>query len=157
MQEECTRKHTPADVVENDEVELYWDLTTQTDMTEAHNKSDIILVEKAIQKWTFIDIAVPGDFNVVRTEYWKVEKYQDLAFEVKRIHHVETAMLPVVIGALGTVQKRLIRSIELLGIGDIITSTQMTALLGTPEILHREMNLWAISHSWDSLQLHPVM
>ena len=25
-----------------------------------------------------------------RTEDWKVEKYQDLAFELKRIHHVET-------------------------------------------------------------------
>ena len=36
-----------------------------------------------------IDIAVRGDFNAVRTEDWKVEKYQDLAFEIKRIHHVE--------------------------------------------------------------------
>ena len=95
-----------ADVMENDEVELYWSLTIQTDMTVAHNRPDIILVEKAIQKRTFIDIAVPADFNVVKTEEWKVEKYQDLAFEVKRIHHVETAFLPVVIGTLGTVPKR---------------------------------------------------
>ena len=68
--------------MENDEVELYWDLTIQTDMTMAHNRPDIILVEKAIQKWTIIDIAVPGDFSVVRTNDWKVEKHQDLAFEV---------------------------------------------------------------------------
>ena len=45
-----------------------------------HNRPHIILVEKAIRKWTIIDIAVPGDFNVVRTEDWKVEKYQDLAY-----------------------------------------------------------------------------
>ena len=76
-------------------------------------------------------MAVPGDFNVVRTEDWIVDKYQDLAFEVKRIHHVET---------LGTVPKRLIRSIELIGIGDI-ARTQMTALLGTAGILCRAMNL----------------
>ena len=37
-------EHTPADVVENDEVELYWDLTTQTDITVAHNRPDLILV-----------------------------------------------------------------------------------------------------------------
>ena len=112
------------------------DLTIDTDITEAHNRTDIILVEKAIQKWTIIDIAVPGDINVVRTEDWKVEKYQDPPFEVKRIHHVVTAILPVVIGALGTVPNRLIRSsIELLGIGDIIGSTQMTALLGRAGIL----------------------
>ena len=78
-----------------------------------------------------IDIAVPGDFNVVRTEDRKVEKYQDLAFEIKRIRHAETAILPVVIGALQTVPKRLIWSIERLGIGDIIASMQMTALLRT--------------------------
>ena len=45
-------------------------------MTVANNRPDIILVEKAIQKCTIIDIAVPGDFNAVRTEDWKVEKYQ---------------------------------------------------------------------------------
>ena len=72
-------------------------------MAVVHNRPDIILVEKAVWKWIIIDIAIPGDFNVVRTEDWKVEKYQDLAFEVKRIHHVETAIIPVVNGALGTV------------------------------------------------------
>ena len=79
--------------------------TIEIDMTVAHNRPDIISVVKAIRKWTIIDIAIPGDFNVVRTEDWKVEKYQDLAFDVKRIHHLETAILPVVIGALGTVPK----------------------------------------------------
>ena len=128
----CTRS-----IYWKDEVELYWDLTIQTDMTVAHNRPDIILVEKAIREWTVIDIAVLGDF---RTEDWKVEKYQDLAFEVKRIYHVDTVILPVMIGALGTVPKRLIRSIEHLGISDIIASTQMTALLRTAGILHRAMN-----------------
>ena len=93
-------------------------------MTVTHNRPDIILVEKARQKWTIIDIAVQSDFNIVRTEDWNVDKYQDLAFEVKRIHHVETVILPAVIGALGTVPKRLIRSIEHLGIGDIIAIIQ---------------------------------
>ena len=83
-------EHTPADVMENDEVELYWDLNIHTDMTVAHNRPDI-LVEKAIRKWTIIDIDVPADFNVVRKEDWKVDKYQDVASEVKRIHtHIHT-------------------------------------------------------------------
>ena len=37
-------EHTHADVVENVEVELYWDLTIQTDMTVVHSRTDIILV-----------------------------------------------------------------------------------------------------------------
>ena len=55
----------------------------QTDKTVAHNKPYIFLVEKATWKWTIIDIAVASDLNVVRTEDWKVDKYQDLAFDVK--------------------------------------------------------------------------
>ena len=54
--------------MENEEVELYWDHTLQTDMTVQHNRTDIILVKKAIRKWAIIDIAVPSDFNVVRTK-----------------------------------------------------------------------------------------
>ena len=96
---------------------------------------------KTTRKWTIMDTAVPSDFNVVRTEDWKVEKYQDLAFEVRRLHHVETTILPVMIRGLGTVPRRIIRSIEVLGISDIIASTQMTALLGTAGILCRAMNL----------------
>ena len=49
----------------NAEVELYWDVTIQTDMTVAHNRPDIIVVEKATWKWTIVDIAVPDDFNVL--------------------------------------------------------------------------------------------
>ena len=128
-------EHTPAEVMENEVVELYWDLTIQTDITVAHNRPDIILVEKATRKWTIIDIAVPSDFNVVRTEDWKVEKYQDLAYEIRRLRHVETAILPIVIGALGTVP------IELLVISDIVAGTQMTALLETAGIIRRAMNL----------------
>ena len=61
--------------MENDEVELYWDLTIQTD-TVTHNRPYIILAEKAIWKWTIIDIAVPGDFNAVNgTEDWKVDQH----------------------------------------------------------------------------------
>ena len=62
-------------------------------MTVVHNMPDIILIEKAIPKWTVIDITIPGDFNVVRREDWKVEKYQDLALELKRIHHAETSII----------------------------------------------------------------
>ena len=75
--------------------------------------------------------------NVVKTEDWKVEKYQ----EIKKIYHVETAILPVVIGALEKVPREPIMSIELLGIADIIDSTQMIVLLRTAGILCMAMNL----------------
>ena len=38
------------------------------------------------QKWTLIDIAVPADQDITRMEEEKVEKYQELAFAIRRIH-----------------------------------------------------------------------
>ena len=114
-------------------------------MTVAHNMPDIILVEKAIRKWTIIDIAVTGDFNVVRIEDWKVDKYQYIYIYIyiyiysicgkscRDIHSTSCR-------ALGTVPKRLISSIDLLDI-DYIASTQMTTRLGTAGILCSAMNL----------------
>ena len=51
-----------------------------------HNQPDVTLVHKDTEKWTLIDIALPEDQNITRTEEEKVEKYQELAFEIKRIH-----------------------------------------------------------------------
>ena len=51
--------------MENDNVELYWELNI-------HNRPDIILVEEAVRTWKIIAIAVISNFNVVRTEDWKV-------------------------------------------------------------------------------------
>ena len=65
---------------------------------------DIALVHKNTQKWTLNDIAAPADQNIVRTEEEKVEEYQDLAFEIRRIHEAsKVTIIPIVIGALGSV------------------------------------------------------
>ena len=39
------------------------------------------------------------------TEAWKIVQYQELAFEVRWIQQVEVVVVPLVIGALGTVSK----------------------------------------------------
>ena len=59
-------EHTPAEVLANDEVEFYWNLTIQADMTVAGQI--LSKVEKATRKWTITDIAVQSDFNIVRIE-----------------------------------------------------------------------------------------
>ena len=45
------------------------------------------------------------DMNVVKKEDEKVEKYLQLAQEIRKMHKVNTEIIPVVIGALGTVPK----------------------------------------------------
>ena len=99
--------HQPLPIVENGEVRVTWDMTIYTDKVLKHNRPDITLVHKDTQDWTLIDIALPADQNIIRTEEEKVEKYQDLAFEIRRIHGAsKVTVIPIVIGALGSISKR---------------------------------------------------
>ena len=83
---ECNDKwydHQPLPTAENGEVRITWDMTIHTDKVLKHNRPDVTLVHKDTQKWTLIDIAVPADQTIIRTEEEKVEKYQELAFEIR--------------------------------------------------------------------------
>ena len=76
-------------------------MTIYTDKVRKHNRPDITLVHKDTQKWTRIDIAVPANQNITSTEEEKVEKYQELAFEIRRIHRAsKVTIIPIMIGAL---------------------------------------------------------
>ena len=50
-----------------------------------------------------IDVAVPGDAKVERKEKEKIDKYQDLAKELRKLWKVKTRVVPIVIGALRTI------------------------------------------------------
>ena len=92
-------------MIENDQVKLLWDGTIVTDRRVPHNWPDITLVLKDKHQWLLVNVAVPYERNIVTTEAWKIERYQELAFEVRRIHQVEVVVVPLVIGALGRVSK----------------------------------------------------
>ena len=47
-----------------------------------------------------VDVAVQYDQNIVVTEAWKIERYQELAFEVQWIHQVEVIVVPLVTGTV---------------------------------------------------------
>ena len=98
---ECKDKwydHQPLPTAENGEVRITWDMTIYTDKVLKHNGPDITLVHKDTEKWTLISIVVPADQNITRTEEEKVEKYQELAFEIRRIHGAsKVTTVPIVI------------------------------------------------------------
>ena len=119
-------------VTENREVRITWDMTVYTDKKLNHNRPDITLVQKDTQEWTLIDIAVPSDQNIINTEEEEVDRYQDLAFENKRIHRAsKVTVILIVTGALGTISKNAKSWHERLKIPDIVGSAQLSAILGT--------------------------
>ena len=79
-----------------------------------------------------MDIAVPGDINVLQKETEKYEKYQDLAKEIKRIW--KSKVVPVVVGALGSESKKLAGHLEKLGIKILTRMMQKSALIGSAHL-----------------------
>ena len=72
----------PLPVAESREVRITWDMTIFRDKRMKHNRPDITVVHK---DKPLVDIAVLADQNILSKEEEKVEKYQDLALEIKRI------------------------------------------------------------------------
>ena len=57
-------------------------------------------------------IAVPADHRVKLKENEKKDKYLDLAGELKKLWNMKVTIIPIVIGALGTVTKGLLKGRE---------------------------------------------
>ena len=95
-----------------------WDFTIQTDREIHHRRPDVVIQKKRVKETIIVDIAVPGDSNIMQKESEKYEKYQDLAREIKRIWKTGTKVVPVVVGVLGSVSKKLAGHLEQRGIKD---------------------------------------
>jgi hypothetical protein len=60
------------------------------------------LRDKKEKTCLLIDIAIPHDSNVNTKETEKLSMYKDLGIEVSRMRKVETKIVPVISGTLGT-------------------------------------------------------
>jgi len=52
-----------------------------------------------------IDVTISGNRNVIKKEADKILKYKDLTIEIQRMWNVKTKVMPVIIGATGTISK----------------------------------------------------
>ena len=63
--------------------------------------------------------------------------YLDLARELKKLWNMKVTIIPIVIGAFGTVTKGLLKGLEDLEVGSRVETIQITALLKMARILRR--------------------
>ena len=76
--------------------------------------------------------------NVVEKKSEIVEKYQELKREIKKLWNLRSVdVIPVVVGALGSVSRRIAQGLEQIGIDGRIGLLQKIALLGTARILRK--------------------
>ncbi len=125
--------------------EIWWDKKVITAKVLEHNRPDVVVVDKDKKRWTMVDFAVPFDKNVASTEQDKIRKYEMLATEVTREHSVNTIIIPIVVGALGTVSRHLAGYLGRLGIDDVLGGLQMSAVIGTSAILRKVLSTTAVA------------
>ena len=75
------------------------------------------------------------DHRINLKECGKKDKYLDLARELKKLWNMKVTIVPIVIGAFGTITKELLKELEDLEVGGCVENIQMTALLRTARIL----------------------
>ena len=134
-------KHQPEAVLENQQAKILWDFSIQTDHRLDHNKPDIVLIKKEEKECLIIDVACPFDTRIKSKEAEKKEKYDDLKREVKKIWKMKkVSVIPVVIGALGTIGKNFDMWIRTLGLEKKKGLMQKACLLGTAKILRKVLD-----------------
>ena len=84
-------------------VTILWNQQVQTDRTIPNNKPDIIIHDNEKGTCMLIDAEISGGRNVIKKEAEKILKYKDLTIEIQRMWNVKTEVIPVIIGATGTV------------------------------------------------------
>ena len=138
--------HNPAPVLENAAHKLQWDFNIQTDHLIPARRSDLIIINKKKKKkkrtCKIFDFAVPADHRIKLKECEKKDKYLDFAKDLKKKWNMEVTIIPIVIGAFGTVTKGLLKGQEDLEIGGRVETIETTALLRTARILRSVLETW---------------
>jgi hypothetical protein len=84
-----------------------------------------------------IDVAISGDRNVIRKEVEKILKYKDLTIEIQRMWNGKTGVIPVIIGATGTISKLFRKYVNNIPGNHEVRELQKTTILGTAHIIQK--------------------
>ena len=128
---------------EDGNVIIHWDVpwSTPAKAEVKYFRPDVVVQNIKEKFWTIIDFSIPLDHNILTKQAWKVEKYHKLARFFRTEHGVRTTIIPVVVGAFGSIPVKLPQCLDALGIPDVVGGLQKTAILGTQRILKNVLSL----------------
>jgi hypothetical protein len=75
--------------------------------------------------------------NVIQKEAEKILKYKNLTIEIQPIWNVKTRVIPVIIGATGTISKSFRKYVSTRPGNHDVREIEKTAILGTAHILRK--------------------
>ena len=121
-----------------DRHKLLWDFDIQTDHLISARRPDLIINKQKNKICKTMDFAVPADHRIKLKECEKRDTYLDRARKLKKIlWNMKVTIIPIMIGAFGTVTKVLLKGLEDLEVGGRVETIQTTALLKTARIFRR--------------------
>ena len=132
-------EHVPKSVQtsQRGKVTISWNQQVQTDRTIPNNKPDIIIRDNEEGTCMLIDVVISGDRNVIKKEAEKILKYKNLTIEIQRTWKVKPRVIPVILGATGTISKSFRKYISNIPGNHEVKELQKTAILGTAHILRK--------------------
>lgn len=135
-------QYAPKTTLEDQHFRIYWDNPIQTDKTIIANRPDIVLVNKGTKETFLIDVAIPNDNNVEAKYNEKMEKYTELAIEVKRIwKQNKVHIIPFIISATGITPSSFKYSLSKLNLPeDIHTKAQKAVIIKTASLIRKFLN-----------------
>ena len=86
-------------------MKILWDVSIQVNRQIEHRRSDIVVMEKNTKKCLIIDVACPVDNNLILKRNEQLDNNSELRLEIARMWDKETLIVPIIIGALGSIPK----------------------------------------------------
>ena len=97
-----------------------------------------MVADKVKKETMIIDLAIPRDTRVCDKEREKIEKYSFLKDKIVRLWKMKkVVVIPIVVGALGTIAAKFEKCIKSLGMEIRTEHLQKSALLGTARITRK--------------------
>jgi hypothetical protein len=130
-------EHEPTKITKKNHLTIMWDCPIITDRKINANRPDIVLKNTQTNTCKLIDMSVPSERNICLKYGEKKTKYKDLEIEICRMWKTKTEILPVIIGALGTIKNGTKETIKKISNDIHLGTLQKVVLLGSAHILRK--------------------
>jgi hypothetical protein len=111
----------------------------QTDRTIPNNKPGITIHNHEKGTCVSTDVAISGDRNLIKKEAKKILSIMTLTTEIQHMWNVKTKVIPIIIGATGTISKSFTQYLSNISGKHNIKELQKTAILGTAYTLQKQL------------------
>ena len=125
-------------MIEDAVIKILWDFNIHTDNPISARRPDIIIIHKKLKSGTIIDINCPNDTKVTQNEIQKMAIFTELKIELERVWQTNLQVVPIVVGCLGAISKKLPKFINKIGLySNNIAKIQKIGLLESARILRK--------------------